>query len=82
MNPVPPAMDREACVKISIYGYPVGVVSAASMSPMQYRIAMSIANPMSPFMRIEANAKSVSHPMRAVSSLEWDIAPVLRGALR
>jgi hypothetical protein len=50
---VPPAMEPTPWVRISMKGYPVGVPRAASMSPMQYNMAMSIAKPVIPFMSME-----------------------------
>ena len=46
--PVAPPLEPVACLKISMIGYPVGVPSAASTSPIQNKIARSIANPRTP----------------------------------
>lgn len=54
---VPPGMEREACVKISMNGKPVGVLRAKSMSPIQYRMAISMQKPVTPLMRIDTLLK-------------------------
>ena len=47
---VAPPVELVAWVKISMKGKPVGVVRAVVMSPMQKRIAMSMAKPRVPLM--------------------------------
>lgn len=48
-----PATLRVAWVKISMKGKPVGEARAVGMSPMQKRIAKSMAKPRAPFRAIE-----------------------------
>jgi hypothetical protein len=46
-----PATEPVAWRKIDMNGYPVGDLRAASMSPRQKSIAISMPNPRSPLMR-------------------------------
>ena len=47
---VAPAFDLVVWVKMAMNGYPVGVATAAVMSPMQNKMASNMANARSPLM--------------------------------
>lgn len=69
---VPPDVELVACLKISIKGNPVGVVSALSRLPRQKRTAISMPRPRKPFIITDA------HMLRGMMIAAFSISSAFR----